>query len=219
NCITFAAGVIECGYRMSENNEMASLIRSAHGGDFNGERISSILDNAGWRLIVYARDIRRVVSSYPKYEDVPASYNFVSGEGIQGTLSTAINSGKLYKITVYGAAYNLRPFTIRNRRLNDNEPFTMPIEKFAFVAMAHTYHTGVLQGKYIHNYESANGPISKMSIQEWVVLYQAGQIGWFMLAPDSLTNLSIYNDKFNKIRNNRAPKIIQSETNTPDSID
>ena len=219
DCITFAAGVIECGYRMSGDNDMASRIAAAHGNNFNGQTISSILSNDGWKLIVYARDIRRVVSSYPNYEDLPENSKFVSGAGIQGTLSTAINTGALYGVTVHGAAYNLRPFNIRNRSLNDNDPFTMPTEKFAFVAMANAYHTGILQGAYIYNYESDGDPIRKTSIREWVALYQAGQTGWFMLAPDSLTNLPIYNKKFSKIRNNRAPKIIFSQTNTPAYID
>ena len=219
DCITFAAGVIECGYRMSGDNDMASRIAAAHGNNFNGQTISSILSNDGWKLIVYARDIRRVVSSYPNNEDLPENSKFVSGAGIQGTLSTAINTGALYGVTVHGAAYNLRPFNIRNRSLNNNDPFTMPTEKFAFVAMANAYHTGILQGAYIYNYESDGDPIRKTSIREWVALYQAGQTGWFMLAPDSLTNLPIYNKKFSKIRNNRAPKIIFSQTNTPAYID
>ena len=219
DCITFAAGVIECGYRMSGDNDMASRIAAAHGNNFNGQTISSILSNDGWKLIVYARDIRRVVSSYPNNEDLPENSKFVSGAGIQGTLSTAINTGALYGVTVHGAAYNLRPFNIRNRSLNDNDPFTMPTEKFAFVAMANAYHTGILQGAYIYNYESDGDSIRKTSIREWVALYQAGQTGWFMLAPDSLTNLPIYNKKFSKIRNNRAPKIIFSQTNTPAYID
>ena len=48
---------------MSGDNDMASRIAAAHGNNFKGKTISSILSNDGVQMIVYESDNTRVVAS------------------------------------------------------------------------------------------------------------------------------------------------------------
>ncbi|MCD8062491.1 MAG: hypothetical protein LUE13_09180 [Akkermansiaceae bacterium] len=204
NCITFAAGVIRCGYLLSGDQAMADKLSNFGTDGPNAENVSKVLDADGWKLIVYARDSRRVLAQFTGSDHLPSEI-YTTGENIAGTFGTAIRLHKLYDMTVHGAAYDLDPFAIRGE--GPRTPYAMPSESFAFLSGTHGYHTGLYAGTTVYH----SPGLKETDIKGWVAEFDATQIGWMMLAPDAKDNLATYKQKLDAKKNHRAPKVIDSD--------
>ena len=204
DCITFAAGVIRCGYLLSGDQAMADKLSKFNKDTFNANNVSKVLDTDGWKLIVYAKDSRRVLAKYTNGEPV-INPTFKTGEKIAETFGTAIKQRSLYGMTVHGAVYDLDPYPIRNE--GPRNVYVMPKESFAFLSATEGYHTGLYAETTVYH----SPGLYETDIKGWVNIYDATQIGWMMLAPDSKNNLVTYKKMLDAKKNHRAPKVIDSD--------
>lgn len=201
DCITFAAGAIRCGYLLSGDVSNADKIGAISNSD--GTKVARILEQDGWALVVYARDSRRVRATYDSTNPPPPGRGYVTGEAIAGTFATAVNTGRLYGMTVAGALYDLDPTPIPGET---RTPVSVPTISFAFLSATNDYHTGLLAGTTV--YHSPGLKELPGGLTEWSNLYQATQIGYMMLAPDAQGSLPTFRALLDARRNYKAPKII-----------
>jgi hypothetical protein len=171
---------------------------------FNASNVSNVLESDGWKLVVYAKDSRRVHAKYTGGNALP-SPTFKTGEKIAATFGTAVNQLVLYGMTVHGAIYDLDPYSIIGESARG--AYSMPSEKFAFISATEGYHTGLYAGMTIYH----SPGLLEIDMKGWVGLYDATQIGWMMLAPDSQSNLATYKRMLDAKKNHLSPKVIDKD--------
>jgi hypothetical protein len=186
DCITFAAGVIRCGYLMNGDKAMADKVRDAAG---EGSILARVLQSDGWKGIFYARDVHRIVSSYPTKRPIDTKY--VTGENIVGTIHGAIYNRELYGTKIVGSATSLSISWGRITKLVNTE-------KFAFLNSVNSYHTGLLSEGTL--YHSPGLREDDDGIWAWVNYRQNTQTGYMMIPPDALGNLVEYQGKLDQLR-------------------
>ena len=164
DCITFAAGVIRCGYLLSGDQAMADKLSKFNKDTFNANNVSKVLDTDGWKLIVYAKDSRRVLAKYTNGEPV-INPTFKTGEKIAETFGTAIKQRSLYGMTVHGAVYDLDPYPIRNE--GPRNVYVMPKESFSFLSATEGYHTGLYAETTVYH----SPGLYETDIKGWVNIY------------------------------------------------
>ena len=207
DCITYAAAIIKCGYLLSGDKVMAAKMDSFNKNTFNAKEVSKALAGDGWKMVVYAKDSRRAYATYPTNAHLPKPNpdGYVSGEGIAGTFGSAIRDQMLYGMIVHGAIYDLDPYPISGET---RKTTVMPVEKFGFLSGANGYHTGLISNGDIYN-TWKNNPIEKWTMNRWINSFDATQIGWMMLAPDSNANLKEYKTLLDAVKKHKSPKVIK----------
>lgn len=171
---------------------------------FSADNVSKVLAADGWKLVVYAKDSRRVYAKFTG-SDVLPNPKFKTGNKVSETFGIAVNQLQLYGMTVYGAIYDLDPYAIIGE--GARAAYSMPSERFAFLSATEGYHTGLYSGTTVYHSPGLN----ETDMKGWVNLYDATQVGWFMLAPDSQSNLLSYKKMLDAKKNHLSPKVIDKD--------